>query len=96
MKRDKILYYMKKQKEEEKNKNKLDSILKTLANDSNVNNEKDQDINIDELDKKLREQFGDEYDNLMEEVENQKISSEDIGKSANRKGRRKGRRKDKK
>ena len=51
---------------------------------------------IDELDKKLREQFGDEYDNLMEEVENQKISSEDIGKSANRKGRRKGRRKDKK
>ncbi|MBA42662.1 MAG: hypothetical protein CMF62_01460 [Magnetococcales bacterium] len=96
LKRDKILYYMKKQKEEEKNKNKLDSILKTLANDSNVNNEKDQDINIDELDKKLREQFGDEYDNLMEEVENQKISSEDIGKSANRKGRRKGRRKDKK
>ena len=66
IKQERIEYYKNKQKEEDDTRTKIDRILEKLSND---NITIDNDDSIDKLDQQLKEEFGEDYNKYIENME---------------------------
>ncbi|AYV78728.1 MAG: hypothetical protein Edafosvirus28_1 [Edafosvirus sp.] len=89
MKQDDIEYYKNEQKKIEKNKVKVDEILDSLVSNGILNEEEiknmtenhSDEINIDKIENKLKEELGEEFDIIKSEAEKE-IENEEKSKNS--------------